>query len=238
MSSFKLLSYNIHKGFSLKNQYVLKEIKEAISLTKADLVCLQEVVGKNSKHKITTPQFEYLADTSWPHYAYGKNAIQEKTDHGNAILSEYPIEEWANIDVSSSSLEKRGLLYAKIRVPSLDKVIHVVNVHLSLLEKDRKKQFQAIKKLIVRCGKDPVIVAGDFNDWTLNLNGLMDKEGFKEAFVEITGDNPKTFPSAMPFLKLDRVYYKNIKATSALALSGKPWSNLSDHLALLVEFSL
>lgn len=242
-TKIKLLSYNIHKGFSLKNQYVLKEIKEAIDLTHADIVCLQEVVGNNkhgqkqNKHWISTPQFEFLADTTWSHYSYGKNAIKENKDHGNALLSKFPIESWKNIDVSSSALEKRGLLYTKILLPKSSKHIHLFSVHLSLLGKDRKAQLKVLQKSINELCKlnEPIIIAGDFNDWNQALNKIMHFElGFKEAFMELTGDNPKTFPSAMPLLKLDRVYYKNA-AVSALALSGKPWMNLSDHLALLVE---
>jgi endonuclease/exonuclease/phosphatase family metal-dependent hydrolase len=39
----------------------------------------------------------------------------------------------------------------------------------------------------------------------------------------------------MPFLKLDRVYVKNIKVKNAQVLKTKAWKELSDHLPLLVE---
>ena len=47
----RILSYNIHKGFTVGNRaLVLEEIRHAIRATEADLVCLQEVVGENTRH--------------------------------------------------------------------------------------------------------------------------------------------------------------------------------------------
>ena len=247
MASIKILSYNIHKGLSFNNKFILKEMKQAIQLVNADVVLLQEVEGENKDkdlkhHKgISTPQFEFLADSIWHHYAYGKNAIKEHRHHGNALLSKYPIIQWDNTDVSSSNFEKRGILYTKMDIPSFNHKLHIFCLHLSLLHRDRLKQIATLKKIIKEKTQegDPVIIAGDFNDWNQKINSIMDtKLGMKEAFVELTQDNPRTFPSSFPLLKLDRVYFKNMEALSALALSGKPWTTLSDHLALLVEFKL
>jgi len=77
--TLRACSYNIHKGFSAANRrFLLKDIRQAIRLVNADLVFLQEVVGENVRKAGAVPnwttdtQFEFLADTIWPHYAYGK----------------------------------------------------------------------------------------------------------------------------------------------------------------------
>ena len=64
----RVLSYNIHKGFSTNNRrFVLRRMREAIREVNADLVLLQEVQGLHEGHKdsvdqwIDEPQFEYLA---------------------------------------------------------------------------------------------------------------------------------------------------------------------------------
>ena len=79
--TLKVLSYNIHKGFSpTRLKLVLKQIKTAIQAVHADLVLLQEVVGHHtspSRQVDDWPdasQFEYLADSIWSHYAYGRNS--------------------------------------------------------------------------------------------------------------------------------------------------------------------
>ena len=98
-----VLTYNIHKGYCSGNRrFVLESMRERIAETGADIVFLQEIHGQAIKSDAKRrrfsypdqPHFEYLADQSWPHYAYGRNAIYRKGDHGNAILSMYPFASW------------------------------------------------------------------------------------------------------------------------------------------------
>jgi endonuclease/exonuclease/phosphatase family metal-dependent hydrolase len=79
-----VLTYNIHKGFSMGGrQFVLQRMREALPETRADVVFLQEALGQHSAHAQNhagwpeDSQFEYLADTLWPHHSYGRNAIYE-----------------------------------------------------------------------------------------------------------------------------------------------------------------
>ncbi len=99
----RILSYNIHKGFSIGNRdFILNDIKQALRDLNADILFLQEVLGDHNDQKCKIPnwqtaiQFEYLADSVWPHFAYGKNAIYPEGHHGNAILSKFPITDWSN----------------------------------------------------------------------------------------------------------------------------------------------
>src|SRR3954470_12326563 len=140
----RILSYNIHKGFSTRNKrFVLKRIREAIRDVHADLVFLQEVLGQHDAHsqKVsnwpTEPQFEFLPEELWPHYAYGRNAVYTSGHHGNAILSKFPIEYWENIDISTNRMERRGLLHSVLHLPKRKKPLHAICVHLGLLEADR-----------------------------------------------------------------------------------------------------
>mgnify|MGYP003392572165 FL=1 len=106
-TSLKVLTYNIHKGFSATNlRFILHEIKSSLRHINADIVFLQEVHGERtiSNNRFAdwpnNQQFEFLADQIWHHCAYGKNAIYKSGHHGNAILSKYPFVEWENINVS------------------------------------------------------------------------------------------------------------------------------------------
>jgi endonuclease/exonuclease/phosphatase family metal-dependent hydrolase len=132
----RVLSYNIHKGFSMGNRrFVLDGIRQAIRETSADLVFLQEVLGEHQDHKKKYPewrkdsQFEFLADEVWPHYAYGKNAIYTSGHHGNAILSKYPFTFFENIDISTNRVEQRGLLHGVIEIPGHKQPIHAICVY-------------------------------------------------------------------------------------------------------------
>jgi endonuclease/exonuclease/phosphatase family metal-dependent hydrolase len=238
MKKIRLISYNIHKGFSLMNRhFVLKNIKDLIHLEQPDLICLQEVLGHPKN--ILQSQFEYLADQSWPHYAYGKNAVYAKGNHGNAILSKFPITSWANQNISVNKLEMRGLLYSVLNIPETNNPIYVFCVHLGLLEKDRLKQIQIIGNTIESIVPEnaPLLIAGDFNDWRKSASGfLQTRLKLKEAFLELENKHPLTYPSWFPLLALDRIYYRNLECISVRLLKNKSWSNLSDHLPIEAEF--
>jgi endonuclease/exonuclease/phosphatase family metal-dependent hydrolase len=239
----RILSYNIHKGFSSGNRrFVLDKIRDAIREIHADLVFLQEVQGEHEdprrmhKDRPDQSQFEYLAEEIWPHFAYGKNAVYDAGHHGNAILSKYPIIFFENIDVSTNRLEKRGILHATLELPRGH--VHAMCVHLGLLENERGIQ---VKRLSSRIGSHvpnahPLIIGGDFNDWRGRVTTELDQTmGISEAFTSLHDTHARTFPSWLPALKLDRVYFRGLHAKSARVLSGDPWRELSDHAAIFVE---
>lgn len=240
----KTLSYNMHKGLSTSNRRsVLDEMRKAIKAVHADLVFLQEVRGldRRSSADHGSSQFEYLADSIWSHYAYGKNAVTDRGHYGNAILSKFPFESWENVDISTNSLEKRGLLHGVIRVPHSDTRLHVICLHLNLLESGRQKQIERLCDRIdmVVPQDQPLIIGGDFNDWRLRVSQLLHQRlGVTEAHLDIHDQHAKTFPSWMPILKLDRVYFRGFKARKARSLAGYPWRRLSDHAAYFTELEL
>lgn len=247
-ADIKLLSYNIHKGFGIANfQFTLKNIRDAIKALNLDLVFLQEVQGEHqTKSKIhhdwpTQSQFEYLADQTWHHYAYGKNAVYDDGHHGNAILSKYPIVEWENINVSTNRIEKRGILYAKIDIKESGKYLHCLCLHLDLLRKGQSSQLLRLCDIVMeRVNYDEsLIIAGDFNDWAKQASKVMvEKLGVQEIFKTLHGKYAKTYPSHAPVLGLDRVYFRALQATDAKVMRGKVWNRLSDHLALFADLKL
>ena len=250
MHRLRILSFNMHKGFSAGNlRFMLHEMKEAIERHGADLVFLQEVQGHHRGHRgrvkrwPSLSQFEFLADRMWPHTAYGKNAIYDEGHHGNAILSRHPFEQWENIDISSSSLERRGILHGTVRMRASngEAPLHVLCVHLSLMESDRRNQLRLLGQRIRETipAHEPLILAGDFNDWRQTATPILRKEaGLEEAFLSLHGSHARSFPAFMPLLKLDRVYTRGCQIHGARTLREEPWESLSDHLGLEVEISL
>lgn len=244
----RILSYNIHKGFTSGNRrFVLQNIRDAIRRVHADMVFLQEVLGEHEVHRRkykewpASSQFEFLAEELWPHFAYGKNAVYNAGHHGNAILSKHPIVSWENIDVSNSVLERRGLLHATVELPDHEHHVHAICVHLGLREADRAIQARRITERIRSHipDKHPVIIAGDFNDWRGKLGHALTADlELREVFHELRGKHARTFPSWLPVMKLDRVYYRGLEAKDCETLVGAPWRELSDHAALYVELAL
>ena len=246
--SFKVLTVNIHKGFTFFNRkFILPELREAVRSVGADVVFLQEVTGNHMKHQDKfdnypiTPHYEFLADTIWPQFAYGRNAVYTNGDHGNAVLSKFPIVRFENYDVSISGPEKRGLLHCELQLPGNPVNLHAICVHLSLTEAHRALQIDKLCELVHSKvpAHAPLVVAGDFNDWRNRAHTRLERGAdLHEVFVRANGQAARTFPARMPVLRLDRIYVRNAIGHAPVVLPNKPWSHLSDHAPLAAEIEI
>jgi endonuclease/exonuclease/phosphatase family metal-dependent hydrolase len=244
----KILTYNIHKGFDRYNRdFVLHRIKDHLQNAEVDVVLLQEIQGRHFHHenRISSwpdvSQFEFLADSIWPHYAYGKNAIYRKGHHGNAILSKFNIAEWNNLNLSRFQRASRSLLHGRLELPESNCHLHLICVHLDLIGFERKRQIRELKSYIDNSidSSEPIILGGDFNDWHGGLGKALESQlDMHEAFREIHGSYAKTFPSNRPMLRMDRIYFRGVNLIDSGTLERQPWSELSDHLPLFANFAL
>lgn len=240
----KVLTVNVHKGFTIFNRrFILSELREAIRSTAPDVIFLQEVLGEHHRHAArlhawpTTSHYEYLADTIWTDFAYGRNAVYPAGHHGNAVLSKYPISAYQNHDVSVSRHEARGILHCVIEAPDTGMRLHAVCVHLGLRETHRRRQLRQLCELVRSDipADEPVIVAGDFNDWRMKASRHLNSCGLVDVFAHAHGRPIRTFPARCPFLRLDRIYVGNISGHRPVRMARRPWNRLSDHLPLVAE---
>jgi len=246
--TLRILTVNTHKGFSLFNRrFILPELREAVRSVGADIVFLQEVLGAHEGwsrrlgHRWPdAAQYEFLADTIWQDFAYGRNAVYPKGHHGNALLSKYPITQWDNHDISLNRFEQRGILHCTLDLVSEPKPLHAICVHLNLREHHRQRQLRRLCELVNHIPEDePVVVAGDFNDWRGRAQRLLaEQAGLREVFTHEYGRPARSFPAAWPMLRLDRIYVRSARGHAPVVLPRKPWSGLSDHKPLLAEIEL
>ncbi len=280
MSIIRVVSYNIHKGRSVTGgKESLADLRLGLYGLRPDLLFLQEVQGRNLIRGSLDAQHESLAAALHMQAAYGCNAVRAATDHGNALLSRYPILFHENQDVSDHRLEQRGLLHGVVQVE--DAMVHCLVVHLGLLAGGRSRQVYALVDRIRRLVPDdePLLIAGDFNDWSNRLAPLfVEQLGLVEVFAaaprgpdeiyrlrhrvadlrqrllprpdlrrvpELAMNGharltppPRTFPSIVPWLRLDRIYQRGFAVRRARVLHGAPWKRLSDHAPLVAELEL
>ena len=245
--SFRVLTVNTHKGFTAFNRrFILHELREAVRSVSADVVFLQEVQGVHAKHPArvvdwpTAPHYEFLADTIWPQFAYGRNAVYPSGHHGNALLSKFPILRHENRDVSIAGPERRGLLHCVLSPPAGGEV-HAICVHLGLQEAHRKRQLELLCHMIDEevPTEAPLLIAGDFNDWRRRAHHQLERcAGLREVFVQAHGRAARTFPARFPVLPLDRIYVRNARVHTPVVLPRRPWSHLSDPAPLAAEISI
>ena len=260
----RIATYNIHKGISsIARKPRIHALKQALSSVDADVVFLQEVQGRHDllalRHASSWPvqsQHEFLASES-QHSAYGMNAMYDHGHHGNALLSVFPIASANNHDVSDHQFESRGILHCVIQIQNVQ--VHCYVVHLGLFAGSRMRQTEALIEAVHATATTgaPIIIAGDFNDWTNALSDTLRKKldveevfdqnlssrSFGSYLRRLSGRGPRmtparTFPAAMPVLKLDRIYVRGFDVLSAKVLHGTSWARLSDHAPLVAELSL
>ena len=66
--------------------------------------------------------------------------------------------------------------------------------------------------------------------------GVLERRlGMTEVSLARFGKAARTFPAMMPMLQLDRIYVRGFKVVASQVHRGKPWSRLSDHLAVSAE---
>ncbi|MBL6986426.1 MAG: endonuclease/exonuclease/phosphatase family protein [Methylobacter sp.] len=126
-------------------------------------------------------------------------------------------------------------------LPESSQEVHIVCIHFGLIGKERRLQ---LGKLSARIDSHvpqnaPLIIAGDFNDWLGQADRLFcDHLGLQEIFHVTHGRYARSFPSWLPFLPMDRIYYRGLTPVSCERLTHAPWHTLSDHAPLTAEFSL
>lgn len=233
--TIRLLTYNIRKGKGASGRAPqdVAPLAKAVAAQHADVVLCQEVF-----HCARTgaSQSGHLGEVlGFSHY-YGANKHRAIGHHGNTTFTRFEVEHFENHDLSTNSVERRGALYARILVAH--RPLHVFNVHLGLNEGQRKTQIGRIADLVhSHCAQgEPVVLAGDFNDWR---RALIDPICRELGFTDILADRPaheiRTYHARRPMLALDRIYVRDLRPGHASRLHGEPWSELSDHLPLVAE---
>jgi endonuclease/exonuclease/phosphatase family metal-dependent hydrolase len=242
MTTLRIATYNIHKGvqgLGPAKRLEIHNLVHAVEQFDADLVCLQEVRSHHRKLARHFPgwpeqgQADYLLPEGYE-AVYRTNALTRHGEHGNALLSRWPVVSTGHEDVSDHRFEQRGLLHVVVQVEG--KVVHVIVVHLGLLAASRDRQIQRMGHYLARevPADERLVVAGDFNDWGDRLHQPMADLDLRT----FEGIRLATFPSRLPVLHLDRIYTRGLKPLHAQVPRGRAWARMSDHLPLIAEFAL
>jgi endonuclease/exonuclease/phosphatase family metal-dependent hydrolase len=242
MSLLRVATYNIHKGvqgLGPTRRLEIHNLGHAVEQLDADIVCLQEVRKLHRREEQyfnrwpELPQAEFLCPEGY-FALYQTNAKTKHGEHGNALLSRWPVVSHGHEDMSDHRFEQRGLLHAELKVGR--RKVHVIVLHLGLIAGSRGRQVEQMLRFIEReiPSTAPVIVAGDFNDWGSKLRPMLNSHGFQD-FI---GERALTYPSRLPLTQLDYVYCRGLKPSGLQIPRGRIWWRMSDHLPLIAEFKV
>ena len=175
--TFRVATYNIHKGvqgLGPARRLEIHNLVHAVEQFDADVVCLQEVrlhnrqLAQRFAHWPRQGQADYLAPEGYE-AVYRTNAVTRHGEHGNALLTRWPVLAQGHADVSDHRFEQRGLLHVAVALG--ERTVHVVVVHLGLIHASRERQVQRLGRFVAEQVPEtaPLVVAGDFNDWGAQL---------------------------------------------------------------------
>jgi endonuclease/exonuclease/phosphatase family metal-dependent hydrolase len=238
----RVVTYNIHKGvqgIGLRKRLEIHNLGHAVEQFDADIVCLQEVRKVNRlqatrfQHWPDQAQADFLAPEGYE-AIYRTNAVTRHGEHGNAMLSRWPVVAHQHEDMSDHRFEQRGLLHSEVLFHGV--AVHVLVVHLGLIRASRVRQLAQLVSFIERevPPDAPLLVAGDFNEW----GGLVIRSFAAVKLMAHQESRCPTYPSRLPLVQFDYVFARGLKPVSTLVPSGGIWSRMSDHLPLIAEFAL
>ena len=236
----RVATYNIHKGvqgLGPARRLEIHNLGHAVEQLDADIVCLQEVRKMNHgeakyfERWPTVSQAEFLTPEGYES-VYRTNAFTKDGEHGNALLTRWPVIGHQHEDIYDHRFEQRGLLHVEVDIQN--KRVHVIVVHLGLIPGSRIRQIHKLQKFIERevpTGA-PLVVAGDFNDWGLQIKNTLARYGLHE----LDSLQALTYPARLPVVQLDHIYVRGLTPIGLSVPRGRIWWRMSDHLPLIAEF--
>jgi endonuclease/exonuclease/phosphatase family metal-dependent hydrolase len=223
-------TYNVHRWTGLNGRGASDPARAGfvISEMAADVIALQEVMRP---HRSEDP-LEALAEALGMYVAFAATRVHKRGELGNAILSRWPIGGVSMLDLSYSRLEKRVAVAAQI--PFDRGVLEVVATHLSLADRTRHKQVQALLGH-PQLGRGPTVLLGDMNAWRrCRATRALEAEPWMKAGIEF----PMSFPAARPVLALDRIYTSGVDMVDISAYDSHAAQRASDHLPVVARIRL
>ena len=223
----RVMTWNIHGTLGRNPRFDLTRVVALIRRWDPDIVALQEVDSRRALAGGANP-FEFLAGAVGIYGIGAKSITGADGDYGQMLISRFPVTAHAIRDISFGEREPRRAIRAEVATPHGPLI--VIATHLGLSFHERRHQAALLTELAA--GDTPAVVMGDLNDWFWpgSVGGVLRRVlGAHTRF--------RTFPSACPLLRLDRVYCRP-RGAVVRSFVDREARALSDHLPVIVDLSL
>jgi endonuclease/exonuclease/phosphatase family metal-dependent hydrolase len=223
-SALRIVTYNIHGCVGVDRRYDPARIAGVLREIDADILCLQEVDPRDAGGD----QAAYLAT------ATGRNLVVAAAARGcarfaNAILTRFPPLATRAIDLAIPGHQPRCAIDVDLMVGH--RILRVVATHFGLHASERRLQAYRLMKALASGSPvaDAVVLVGDLNEWRGRAGGV----GALERCLGPSA-TPRTFPSWLPVLPLDRIYAFGPAMLGDIRVYRSPLARLaSDHLPVV-----
>jgi endonuclease/exonuclease/phosphatase family metal-dependent hydrolase len=233
MTTWRVLTWNI-LGSRRTN---LDVIAEVINGYRPDVVALQEV--RRSQARGLARRLGWRVVWTRKHYPY--SPLVWWRAEGLALLTRHAVGELISVSISPG-VSTWTYLHRVAMAATVTRhgegggsdVLRIVNTHLASHDADERIA-QARRVVPVVGDRFPAVVAGDFN----SVDEIEVIREFRViGLVDPGGDCSS--PSIAPMQRLDYILVPESAKVTAQSTpdGGERWNDLSDHLPVLVEFSV
>lgn len=233
-SAVKIVTYNIHGCVGLDRRYEPARIAAVLREIDADIACLQEVDARGGG--LYAEQAAYFGEATGLRAILGGAAGGERRGRfANAILTRYPPLAARAVDLAVGGYEPRGAVDVDLMIG--ERVLRVMATHFGLHVAERRLQANRLVAALGAPGAPDaaaphaVLLVGDLNEWRGRSGGI-------RALDRCLGPSaaPRTFPSWMPVLPLDRIYAFGPAILRDVRVYRSPLARVaSDHLPLVAK---
>jgi len=224
--TFRLMTYNIHQGFSASQVPSIEDIVATIDRERPDVLVLQEVVRGwmiDEQHDVLS----LLAQRLEMYYTF----LPTIGDlYGNAVLSRYPMEVTKRVAYAPGPTmrnQPRGALFVRIGD------LLVVGTHLDHNSDGTFVRQDQVRTILREIGEaTSVVVAGDLNAEPASIEiQLFDQAGFTDLGQQA---GPTTLGQDPP-QRIDYVWGRGVAGAQAHTTAENNLS--SDHRGLIVNIT-
>jgi endonuclease/exonuclease/phosphatase family metal-dependent hydrolase len=237
----RIMTYNVHGCRGMDGRISVERVSRVIARVRPDIVCLQELDQSRSRSG-RVDQAREIAERLETDYHFHGALRADDGRYGNAILCAHPVELVRSGSLPALAtrlrLDERGALRVEVDVDGHR--IQVVNTHLSILERERRLQVDALLDGDwLTDAKRPLLFAGDLNAAIDSYTGRRISERLRDVVgVRPPGERRllRTWSGVVPLRRIDHVFASGHFRVLGIEVPRTRLTRAaSDHLPLVVD---
>ena len=236
-TTFRAMTYNVHSCVGTDGKLEPARIADVIASLNPDIVALQEVdVGQSRSLGVHQPEWLAARLGMRAHFTAARTC--EDGHYGNAVLTRHPFTLVSEGRLARRRDEQRAVQWLSVRIAGQE--VNVLNTHLSIHLRDRLLQVEQLlgAEWLAKARGAPLVICGDLNSGQFSPVYRKVQRGLRDV-QRVNGHIPRpTWPSRMPFLRLDHVFASTeLRVWSSEVRRDALAAIASDHLPLVTDLT-
>jgi endonuclease/exonuclease/phosphatase family metal-dependent hydrolase len=229
----------------MDGRFSVERITRVLSRARPDVACLQELDQRRARSGRLDQAHEIATRLAKSYRFHGVSELDDGV-LGNAVLASHPMRSVEDVRLpgldTAFALWPRGMLWVEVDVGGV--ALQVLNTHLSILERERRLQVEALLEWVGRAmQRGPVVVAGDLNATRDSYVGRALASVLQDVVEEEAASRarrpPRTWSGRVPLVRIDHVFAtEDLRALRVEVPRSRLARVASDHLPVVVDLEV